>query len=425
MESTKKPWKAKWEILDQIGSGGQGTTFKVQSYETGGFGCLKLLTNNEAEERRGRFRREAVALKTINHPSVPKVLDDNSVDFKTDKRLYIVSEYIDGITLNESVSRKVLTQERGIELVLKILEILKVLHNEDIIHRDLKPDNVILRANNDLDPVIVDFGLSYLNNTSFSTLDPHQQLGNRFLHLPELQTVSSDKRNPVSDVTQVCGLLFFMCTGHPPETLRDSKDLLPHQRNFPNFDRSVLSADLLGIFDRGFRTIIGERWQSCDELITKLLSVSKDSEETAANQNFAQFASQFGKNPEVQHWTSTKSIFEDFKNESNLVLKNIIEEFPNNAMGISYSEVVDWEKSTHTAIRKFFPHGNPSISLLVKIRCQILGNEAIINLAVPNHKVNKTIGRLGLVDNINWIVVMDSLANELKAILMLHFKSLI
>jgi len=105
--------------------------------------------------------------------------------------------------------------------------------------------------------------------------EPWQQLGNRFLALPELQVNSSMQRDPRADITQCCGILFFAIAGSPPVTLLDCEGRMPHQR--PESQKALakhpddLLAKVNRIFDRAFGTQIDYRWQSIPELQQALI----------------------------------------------------------------------------------------------------------------------------------------------------------
>lgn len=79
-----KPWTGKWIIKKNLKGGGQGDTHQVECASSGIKGCLKVIRNSNSAERRGRFRREVVALQTVEHSSVPKVLDENTSVYRSD-----------------------------------------------------------------------------------------------------------------------------------------------------------------------------------------------------------------------------------------------------------------------------------------------------------------------------------------------------
>ena len=278
-----KPWDEKWERVKQIGGGGQGETFLVQPKDPKIFpqtGALKILKNQKDPERRKRMYREVAALKTLNCPGIPQLIDSNYDQFATDVPLYMVGEFIEGKTLSQLLEdpAKPMGVGDAITLVMKLLETLQYCHKISIVHRDIKPDNIIIRCNDISAPVLIDFGISFNeSDTDNTTLtEPRQQLGNRFLALPELQVNSSMQRDPRADITQCCGILFFALVGSPPVTLLDHAGRMPHQR--PENQKALLKhpnnllPNIYRIFDRAFQFQIDYRWQSIPELQQALIA---------------------------------------------------------------------------------------------------------------------------------------------------------
>lgn len=220
------------------------------------------------------MHREVAALSTLDCPGIPRLIESNSDQFDADVPLYMIGEFIEGKTLSQFLEYPAKPMEIGdaIALVLKLLETLQYCHNLGIVHRDIKPDNIIIRHNNIADPVVIDFGISFNKSDADRTIltEPWQQLGNRFLALPELQVNSSMQRDPRADITQCCGILFFAIVGLPPVTLLDHEGRMRHQRPESQKALSKIPSDLLAkvnrIFDRSFGTQIDYRWQSIPEL---------------------------------------------------------------------------------------------------------------------------------------------------------------
>jgi serine/threonine-protein kinase len=271
-----KPWDEKWETIKSIGGGGQGDTFLVKPKDSTNLSqsfVLKRLKNQKDIERRKRMHREVAALKTLDCPGIPRLIESNSDEFDSDVPLYMVGEFIEGKTLSQILD-PALTMEiaDAVNLVRKLLETIQYCHNLGIVHRDIKPDNIIIRHDDIADPVIIDFGISFNESDADGTIltEPWQQLGNRFLALPELQVNSSMQRDPRADITQCCGILFFAIVGSPPVTLLDHEGRMPHQRPESQKALSKIPSDLLAkvnrIFDRAFGTQIDYRWQSIPEL---------------------------------------------------------------------------------------------------------------------------------------------------------------
>ncbi|NET28963.1 serine/threonine-protein kinase [Okeania sp. SIO1I7] len=286
-KNNSKPWDENWKIIENIGGGGQGQTYLVEpknnSFPANKY-ILKRLNRQNDLERRSRMRREVVALETIDCPGIPKLIDSNSERFKNlDIPLYLVTEFIPGYTLSDFIKSEVMNIFSAVSLTIKLLDILEYCHQIGIVHRDIKPDNIIIKNNGISTPFLMDFGISFNKVDEYAKdLTPTwQQLGNRFFQLPELGEKSSLQRDPRSDITQICGILFFTITGKFPLYLLDSENgNKPHQREeakqnlsvSPNLPESILSK-INRVFDRAFEIKIDSRWQSISALEEVLIDI--------------------------------------------------------------------------------------------------------------------------------------------------------
>jgi len=236
MTKNSKPWEENWKIIDNIGGGGQGQTYLVEpknnSFPDNQY-VLKKLNKQNDDERRSRMRREVVILETLDCPGIPKLIDSNVELFKSDTPLYMVTEFIPGDTLSDFIETEVMNIFSAVSLTIKLLDTLEYCHQIGIVHRDIKPDNIIIKNNDISTPVLIDFGI-YFNKVDEYAVDltpTWQRLGNRFFQLPELGEKSSLQRDHRSDITQICGILFFTITGKFPLYLLDYENgNKPHQR---------------------------------------------------------------------------------------------------------------------------------------------------------------------------------------------------
>ena len=88
-----------YEILEQIGEGGMGTVYKAKDSKLDRFVALKFLPSQltSSEDEKARFIQEAKAASAINHPNICTIYDIQEDEGK----LFIVMEYIEGVTFGE------------------------------------------------------------------------------------------------------------------------------------------------------------------------------------------------------------------------------------------------------------------------------------------------------------------------------------
>ena len=144
----------------------------------------------------------------------------------------------------------------------------------------MKPDNIILANAEPAHPVLLDFGLSHheIEGVAFES-QPEQEIGNRFLRLPELSAGSRLKQDPRSDLSFVAGIFFYMLTGQNPDVLQDAEGKLPHQRQHNQTRLRQVVGDgwnrLLSLFDSAFAPQIADRFTHADNMLEYLEGIVK------------------------------------------------------------------------------------------------------------------------------------------------------
>jgi eukaryotic-like serine/threonine-protein kinase len=279
-------WNVAWKALKELTSGGQASAKLAECLEGGQQSFLKVLNRQRNTERRARFFREAATYASFDRSDVPRLIESNAQHFGEEKfSLYIALEHIDGCTLSERVTGEgTLSLSRAIAFTLKHIETISFLHAEGIVHRDIKPDNVMLRNRDCADPVLVDFGIAFraIENEDFKT-ELHQEIGNRFLRLPEFMAGSYNKRDPRSDLSFGAGLFFYAMTAEFPSLLTDAQGRMPHQR--PSAAESLRSVAgrkflaLMGFFDRAFSQRISGRFSDAREMLMALRELDAQSQD--------------------------------------------------------------------------------------------------------------------------------------------------
>ncbi len=147
-----------YEILEPIGAGGMGEVFRARDTRLGRYVALKILPEKLAHdpERLARFRREAQAVASLNHPRIVVV---HSVEEERGTH-FITMELVEGTPLDQMIPESGLPLERAVEISIGMAEALAAAHGKGIVHRDLKPANVIVAPDGRVK--VLDFGLATL-----------------------------------------------------------------------------------------------------------------------------------------------------------------------------------------------------------------------------------------------------------------------
>jgi serine/threonine protein kinase len=270
MAKKKQPWTERWKFVEAFGSGGQGQTSIVRK-EDGSKGVLKILNKPNNAGARRRMYLETAALRTLTHAQIPRLLDTNAHEFESDTRLYLVTEFIAGGTLDEVVRERRPTLDEAFGLIRSLCDTLAYAHELNIVHRDISPDNIVLRGSSFTDPVLIDFGISFnAADSGEKATATGEQLRNPFIDVPELKHNGPLQRDRRADVLQAVGVLFYAITGENPVAPLDAKRRHPHQR--PEAQQVLEQIEptrlqvLNRVFDTGFQQDIDDRWQSIQDL---------------------------------------------------------------------------------------------------------------------------------------------------------------
>ena len=270
-------WSDNWASIQEYVGGGQGETRRVRRKRDGQEGFLKVIRRRDDPERRGRFFREASAYDTMKSSGIPRLVESNA-HLHDDNEIvpYIVTEFIEGPTLHQWRQAQSLV-ELGIAIrtTRELLVILTMCHASGLVHRDIKPDNIVLANGDSGRPVLLDFGLNFHRAAKNDlATEQGQELGNRFLRLPELSAGSSLKQDPRSDISFAAGILYFLLTSQHPNILQDAEGHLPHQRSqVLAMLECVAGASfhrLLALFDRAFAPHIADRFTSADAMLAEI-----------------------------------------------------------------------------------------------------------------------------------------------------------
>jgi serine/threonine-protein kinase len=136
----------RYRVLSRIGAGGMADVYLAQDEQLGREVAVKLLHRRFSEDPAfvERFRREAQAAASLQHPNVVSVFDRGSFD----GTYYIAMEFLPGRSLKQLIREEApLEPGRAVDLTVQILKAARFAHRRNVIHRDLKPHNVIVDDN--------------------------------------------------------------------------------------------------------------------------------------------------------------------------------------------------------------------------------------------------------------------------------------
>jgi len=249
----------KYKIIKVLGRGGMGTVYLCENIRLGNQWAIKEVKKDLKNHI--DFSSEPNILKMLNHEGIPRIIDI----FYENDNLYMVEDYIEGVTLNEYVKDKVTIDEENIgKITSSLCDILTYLHNlqPPIIYRDLKPSNIMITPNDKV--VLVDFGISktYKSEKNEDTVS----IGSKGYAAPEQFGPGQSCKQ--TDIYGIGMVIYFMVKGEasvtPLEPLIDE-----------NYDKRVSNV-LKRIIQRCVQVDIIDRYATSEELNNEIKEFMKN-----------------------------------------------------------------------------------------------------------------------------------------------------
>lgn len=228
----------KYEILEELGSGGMSTVYKVKQVFLGKDFALKIMKDSAASTGEGiaRFQREAQAAGALKHPGIISIQD---FGLTPDGQPYMTMEYINGSSLAELLDKKSKLEIRlALSFMEQICDALMHAHENGIVHRDLKPSNIMLVTGLDgrISAKIVDFGIAKVvaenSEKSLNLTKTGELIGSPLYMSPE--QCRGQKIDFRSDIYSLGCVFYEMLTGMPPIVGKQVTDtILAHLQQPP------------------------------------------------------------------------------------------------------------------------------------------------------------------------------------------------
>ena len=273
-----------YKIEKLLGAGGMGEVYLARDSKLDRLVGLKILPWHFVAdaERISRFKREARALSTLNHPNLITIYEVGEADGLH----FIVTEFVEGKILS---CRDRPALRELLSIVAQVAEALSAAHQAGIVHRDIKPENVMVR--HDGYAKVLDFGLVKLREVSESSDGPNTQMG---VAMGTLAYMSPEQAagEPVdhrTDIWSLGVLLYELATGHRPFTGESRQAtvnaILSDDPKTPTSIDATLPGELDKIIEKSLEKDRELRYQTASDLradIRRLLRVI-DSGATASN----------------------------------------------------------------------------------------------------------------------------------------------
>src|SRR5216110_386757 len=208
-----KQWRlGDYEILDEIGRGGMGVIYLARQRHPQRIVAVKRVLNYHADAHQTlkRFRREADAAASLDHPNILPIYE---VSESEDGLPFFSMKFAEGGSLQKVAPALRAEPRKCVQLMAKVVRAVEYAHGQGILHRDLKPGNILLDGHSE--PLVSDFGLAkWLEPTTDLTHTP-SIFGTPGYIAPEQVNGSAEKLTPAADVYSLGAVLFHLLAGRP------------------------------------------------------------------------------------------------------------------------------------------------------------------------------------------------------------------
>lgn len=278
---------APYHFIAVMARGGLGTVYQAQNLKLRRTVAVKVLDGAIDDTRASQnFVREARACSKLQHPNVLKVLDFGSMK---DGREYLVTEWIEGITLAQYLSRHgTLSIAAAQEIFSQVLDGLFHAHNRGVVHRDIKPSNIMLTRSDSGEWLvrIIDFGTAKEIDSDGFTTRAEDLACSPFYVSPEQTTgLLIDRR---SDLYSLGCTIFEALAGKPPFVGAPLAVVMRHQTEQPPTLSSAAGFEfpqpVEDFVSRLLAKSPSDRFETAEEAKSDLLSLPSKNRSSASGQ---------------------------------------------------------------------------------------------------------------------------------------------
>ena len=269
-----------YKIVQLLDVGGMGEVYLADDDLLNRKVALKLVWPGLAMsgDQLKRFKREAQASSALNHPNI---LTIHEFGTENDSN-YIVSEFVDGVTLRRRMSDRALTLPETLDVAVQVASALVAAHEAGIVHRDIKPENIMIRRDGIVK--LLDFGIAKLTMPSSHDAESGSEAQTFFKTAPGIVMGTPNYMSPEqargvavdgrTDIWSVGVVIYEMCSGQVPFSGDTQTDVLVEILSKPLPPLANAAATVPGeisrIVDQALAKNAAERYQSVGELYADL-----------------------------------------------------------------------------------------------------------------------------------------------------------
>jgi TolB-like protein/Tfp pilus assembly protein PilF/tRNA A-37 threonylcarbamoyl transferase component Bud32 len=270
---TDTQWRlGHYEILEEIGRGGMGVIYRARQQHSRRIVAVKRILAHDvnSHETLVRFRREAEAVASLDHPNI---LPIHEVSESEEGLPFFSMKYATGGSLRTAAPALRDKPRKSVQLMTKVARAIAYAHSKGVLHRDLQPGNILLDENDE--PMVSDFGLAkWLDQTSDLTRTL-ETLGTPGYIAPEqTECRAAADLTSAADIYSLGAILFYLLTGRPPFIGPNVLSVIHQAAAAPSPRlRSLvpsLNRDLETIVGRCLESHPGARYQSAGALADDL-----------------------------------------------------------------------------------------------------------------------------------------------------------
>jgi serine/threonine protein kinase/Tfp pilus assembly protein PilF len=277
-----------YRIESLIGIGGMGEIYLARDERLGRKAALKLLPESLTtdETQLSRFKNEARSASALNHPNILTVHEIGA----DGNRLFIATEFIEGITLRASLACGRINPHAALEIAVQVASALAAAHEAGVVHRDIKPENIMLRPDGYVK--VLDFGIAKLteqrpasdDHTGETTaaLQTRQGLVLGTAHYMSPEQARGQNVDARSDIWSLGVVLYEMVGGNPPFRGETPSDCIASILTTEPPPLSGVLPDvplkLESILQKALRKNSDERYQTIKEMLADLRTLKGELE---------------------------------------------------------------------------------------------------------------------------------------------------